>query len=94
MTPDATGDRIPVIPRGVRRHHDGVRGQEVLLGPERALMLDQTAVAILAAVDGARSLADIAGHLSATYNAPRDVIEPDVIAFLDGLADQMLITYA
>ncbi len=87
-------DRIPVIPRGVRCHHDAVRGQEVLLGPERALMLDQTAVAILGAVDGQRSLSDIAGHLSETYNAPRDVIEPDVVAFLDGLADQMLIAYA
>ncbi|MBB94437.1 MAG: pyrroloquinoline quinone biosynthesis peptide chaperone PqqD [Rhodobacteraceae bacterium] len=89
-----TTDRIPVIPRGVRRHHDAVRGREVLLGPERALMLDDTAVAILAAVDGTRSLGDIAGHLSAAYNAPRDVIEPDVVAFLDGLADQMLIAYA
>ena len=89
-----TTGRIPVIPRGVRLHHDRVRDREVLLGPERALMLDQTALAILTAVDGARSLSDIATHLADTYNAPRDVIEPDVVAFLDGLADQMLIAYA
>lgn len=89
-----TDNRIPQIPRGVRRHHDKVRGREVLLGPERALMLDQTAVAILSVVDGTRSLSQIAGYLAATYNAPKEVIEPDVIAFLDGLADQMLITYA
>jgi len=87
-------DRVPCLPRGVRRHYDAVRGREVLLGPERALMLDQTAVAILAEVDGTRSLAEIAGQLAQAYNAPREVIEPDVVAFLDGLAEQMLVAYA
>lgn len=46
---------IPFLPRGVRLHHDNVRGQEVLLGPERALMLDQIACEILKRVDGVKT---------------------------------------
>lgn len=86
--------RVPVLPRGVRRHFDRVRDTPVLLGPERALMLDQTGDAILSAVDGARSLSAIAGHLAEVYNAPKNVIEGDVVEFLDGLAEQRLIDYA
>ena len=86
--------RVPVMPRGVRCHYDRVRDKQVLLGPERALILDQVGHAILGAVDGARSLSEISGHLAEIYKAPKDVIEGDVIEFLDGLADQRLIDYA
>ena len=89
-----TAAKVPVMPRGVRCHFDRVRDSQVLLGPERALMLDQTGHAILGAVDGARSLSDIAGHLAEIYNAPKDVIQGDVIEFLDNLAEQRLIDYA
>jgi len=33
-----TGDTIPVLPRGVRLHHDKVRSTNVLLGPEKRLL--------------------------------------------------------
>ena len=36
-----TGADVPFLPRGVRTHFDAVRQFDVLLGPERVLVLDQ-----------------------------------------------------
>ena len=76
---------IPLLPRGVRPHFDAVRKTEVLLGPERVLMLDAIGVAIVERIDGVRSLGRISTDLSEVYEAPVEVIEPDVIAFVDDL---------
>ena len=84
---------VPRLPRGVRIHDDRVRGVPVLLGPERALILDDIGAAILAEVDGARSIATITDRLATLYNAPRDEIEGDVQAFLDDLQVQRLVDY-
>ena len=89
-----SAERIPVMPRGVRCHFDGVRNTQVLLAPERALMLDQVGHAILSEIDGERTLAQLAADLAEKYQAPRDVIEKDMTEFLDTLADQRLIDYA
>lgn len=86
-----TVDTIPVLPRGVRCQHDSVRGVEVLLGPERVLMLDAIGVAILSRVSGTAAVAQITQELCTVYDAPRDVIEPDVIAYLQDLADKRLV---
>ncbi|MEO0359709.1 MAG: pyrroloquinoline quinone biosynthesis peptide chaperone PqqD [Pseudomonadota bacterium] len=81
----------PYLPRGVRLHWDKVRETHVLLGPERALMLDQIAHAILSRVDGAASEAAIVDDLSTTFGAPRDQVAGDVAAFLDDLAGKRLL---
>lgn len=83
--------RVPRLPRGVRLHDDRVRGCRVLLGPERALLLDETAAAILAEVDGRRDLATIAARLAERYAAPAGEIADDVAAFLGELADRRLV---
>lgn len=88
-----SADRVPVLPRGVRPHFDRVRDKQVLLGPERALMLDQIGHAILAQVDGAQSLDRISERLAEIYDAPKDLIAGDVTEFLDNLAEQRLIDY-
>ncbi len=82
---------IPTLPRGVRTHFDTVRKTDVLLGPERVLMLDQIGSAVLSRVDGAQSVSVISADLAAVYDAPQDVIEPDVIAYLQDLADKRLL---
>lgn len=87
-------DPVPVLPRGVRLHHDRVRGVPVLLGPERALMLDPPAAAILGEVDGVRRLSEIARRLAAQFSAPEELILSDTRTFLDGLADRRLVDYA
>ncbi|MEM0924035.1 MAG: pyrroloquinoline quinone biosynthesis peptide chaperone PqqD [Pseudomonadota bacterium] len=86
-------DPVPFLPRGVRRHFDKVRGCAVLLGPERALMLDEISDAILGAVDGERGLTAICTVLAETYDAPLDVIRPDTEAFLADLAGKRLLDY-
>lgn len=82
---------IPVLPRGVRMQFDHVRRTDVLLGPERALMLDQIGAAILKEVDGLRSVGNIAADLARRFGAPEDQVCADVADFLGGLADKRLV---
>lgn len=82
---------IPVLPRGVRTHFDRVRQTDVLLGPERVLMLDQIGVAVLSRIDGAAPVAQIVDDLATAYDAPRDMIEGDVLAYLTDLAEKRLL---
>ncbi len=84
-------DDVPFLPRGVRTHYDKVRGAEVLLGPERVLMLDQVGVAVLGQMDGTASLSEISQALSQVYDAPLEVIEPDVIAFVQDLREKGMV---
>jgi pyrroloquinoline quinone biosynthesis protein D len=79
---------VAFLPRGVRTHRDKVRASDMLLGPERVLVLDQIGLAILSRLDGVASVAEIAEDLAQTFAAPRDVIEPDVIEYLTDLRDK------
>lgn len=81
----------PALPRGVRLHWDKVRETNVLLGPERALMLDPIAFEILKRVDGAASEADISADLAKTFGAPLEQVAGDVAAFLTDLSDKRLL---
>lgn len=76
---------VPILPRGVRLHHDKVRDQWVLLAPERAVTLDQISHAILSVVDGVRSFGEITAHLAAKFDAPLDRIETDCANMLNAL---------
>lgn len=82
---------IPHLPRGVRRKFDKVRARPVLLGPERAIMLDEIGEAILSRVDGVTTLEAIVADLAASYDAPVEMIHGDVVEFLQGLADKRLV---
>lgn len=84
-------DDVAFLPRGVRTHHDKVRGAEVLLGPERVLMLDHVGVAVLGQLDGVASLRGVSETLAGIYDAPLDVIEPDVVAFVQDLRDKGMV---
>lgn len=86
-----TGADRPFLPRGVRLHHDRVRDVPVLLGPETALMLDPVGQAVLAEVDGQRNIATISTALAERYAAPVEMIEGDVIEFLNDMALRRLV---
>ena len=86
-----TQDDVPYLPRGVRTHFDTVRKMDVLLGPERVLMLDQVGMAVLKEMDGISSLVDISQKLARVYEAPLDVIAPDVMAFVMDLRDRGMV---
>jgi pyrroloquinoline quinone biosynthesis protein D len=82
---------VPALPRGVRLRFDESRQQWFLLGPERVFEPDETALEILQRIDGVRSVEAIAQDLATTFEADRDEIATDVMAFLRGLADQRMI---
>jgi pyrroloquinoline quinone biosynthesis protein D len=86
-----TADSRPALPRGVRLHHDAVRGVWVLLAPERVLRLDEIGLAILREVDGRATLAEIAARLAARYGAPEGRVMADAATFLDGLAARRML---
>lgn len=81
----------PFLPRGVRIRWDGVRETHVLLGPERALMLDPIAHEILKRVDGETAEDAISADLAETFGAPLAQVSADVRTFLGDLADKRLL---
>ncbi len=70
---------------------DQVRQAWIVLMPERLLLPDEQAVAILRLVDGARDADAIVDALSAEYEAPRDVVAGDVLAMLQDLLDKKVL---
>lgn len=86
-------DRIPFLPRGVWVKFDTIRNCSVLLGPERALILDPISVAILETTDGVRTIAQICANLAETYQAPLDLITKDTNAFLTDLYNKRFLEY-
>lgn len=90
----AITDPVVRMPRGVRLHHDRVRGVPVLLGPERVLVLDEIGWAILSELGESSRLSDLTDRLAARFGAPRDEVAGDVREFLDDLQAQRLVDYS
>jgi len=88
MRPSINPGSVPRLPRHVKLRHDKARDRWLILVPERVLVPDDTAVAVLTRVDGARSVQDIAEELARTYEAPVALILADSVALLQGLADK------
>jgi pyrroloquinoline quinone biosynthesis protein D len=86
-----TAQTVAKLARGVRLREDPVRGQTVLLAPERALALDDIAVMIVKALDGERSLDAIAEEFAAKFEAPKEQIIGDVIAFVDEFSKRRML---
>lgn len=83
-----TADSRPYLPRHILLRDDKVRGRWVLLAPERVLVPEDTAVAILRLLDGKRRLQDVAQELAQIYDAPPELIVTDAIEVLQDLADR------
>lgn len=76
---------VPRFNTGMKFRFDKVRGNWVLLGPERMFVPDEHAVEILKLVDGVRSITAIAGELAARFDAPAEAIASDVVDMLRDL---------
>ena len=87
-----TAESRPRLARQAKMRHDAARGHWVILGPERILVPDATAVEILQICDGQRSVADVVAVLAEKYDADPAIITTDVLAMLQGLADQRFVT--
>ncbi|XXZ57513.1 pyrroloquinoline quinone biosynthesis protein PqqE [Sorangium sp. So ce341] len=89
--PLAPGDR-PLLASKARLVRDRASGREILLYPERGLALNPVAAAVAARLDGARTVAEIAAEIAASFaSTPPDAVERDVIAFLEELAARGLL---
>jgi len=78
-------DSRPRLPRGVRLKRDETRARWTLLAPERIFEVDDIAAGVLQLCDGERDLASIVEELAARYNAPKALIEKDVVVMLGDL---------
>jgi len=92
MSASLPGDCVPRLRPGVRLKHDSARGQWILLAPERVVVPDETALAVVSRVDGTRDLDSIVAELAAEYDAPQDVIRKDVGELLADLIERKVVT--
>ena len=81
----------PRLKRGVRLQFSEPRGQWIVQAPERVLMPDEIALAVLRRCDGAASVAAIGAALAAEYGAPEETVLADVIELLQDLAAKGVI---
>lgn len=70
---------------------DEVRQAWVVLAPERLLLPDEQAVAVLKRVDGVTDANSIIEALSQQYEAPQEVIAADVLPMLQDLVDKKIL---
>ena len=74
-----------------RFRFDEVRQAWVVLMPERLLLPDEQAVAVLRLIDGGRDADAIVEELSRQYDAPRAAIAADVMVMLQDLVDKKVL---
>ena len=82
----------PRLVDGARLQYDDVREEHLLLVPEGAVRLNETAAHVLELCDGNRSLDEIAGALSQRYSGA-DVAD-DVRELLGGMGEHGLVVDA
>ena len=84
--------RKPQLAAGVRLRWDEVRERHVLLYPEGALTLNETAANVLELCDGDRTIDDIAQELSSRYDGAD--VRADVESLVGAIAGRGLVVDA
>jgi pyrroloquinoline quinone biosynthesis protein D len=87
-----SADSVPRLPVGVKLRFDKHRGTWVVLAPERLFVPDPIALEVIKRCDGSASVSAIVDDLAKTFDAERGVIERDVSALLQDLADKGVMT--
>ena len=70
---------------------DPKTGKYILLYPEKGLLLNPTGAAILKQCTGEQSLSAIIGVLALEFQSDAQVLEPEVLGFVQGLLDRGLL---
>lgn len=83
----------PRFAPGVRLQEDRARDRWMVMAPERMFLPDETALAVLRLIDGARDEAAIVAHLAQAYAAPAEEIAADVRALLEDLRARGALTW-
>lgn len=74
-----------------RFRFDEVRQAWIVLMPERLLLPDDQAVAILRLVDGETAADAIIDRLAREYEAPREIVAADVLKMLQDLVEKKVL---
>ena len=74
-----------------RFRFDEVRQAWIVLMPERLLLPDEQAVAILRLVDGETAADAIIDRLAREYEAPREIVAADVLKMLQDLVEKKVL---
>lgn len=93
MLAGLTADSRPQLASFVREQYDPIRKRWILQAPERIFVLDETSRDILGRCDGASTVTTIVDALAAEYDAPRGVIEHDVLAVLQVLSEKRFVIF-
>lgn len=78
---------VPRLKRSARLRFDKARGIHTLLVPERVVVLNESSVMIIEALDG-RSIGAILDDFAVKFTAPREVIAGDVVSLLQDFTDK------
>jgi pyrroloquinoline quinone biosynthesis protein D len=70
---------------------DPKTGKYILLYPEKGLLLNPTGAAILKQCTGEQSLSTIIGVLALEFKSEAQVLEPEVLSFVQGLLERGLL---
>jgi len=81
----------PKIARRARLRWDERDGKYMLVYPERGLVLNESAAAVVKLCDGTRSVDGIVAELAAASGAPAERVETDVRELLARLAERKLL---
>jgi pyrroloquinoline quinone biosynthesis protein D len=81
----------PRLRSGAKLKLDSLSQRWMLVGPERALTLSETAHALVELCDGTRTESDIADALAARFAAPKQKIVGDVEHLLEQLRARCLV---
>ncbi|NPD14824.1 pyrroloquinoline quinone biosynthesis peptide chaperone PqqD [Xinfangfangia sp. D13-10-4-6] len=75
------------LKRSSRLRFDKARGIHTLLVPERVVVLNESSVMIIEALDG-RSIGAILDDFAVKFTAPREVIAADLLKMLQDFTDK------
>ena len=83
----------PQLAPHMRLRFDKARAVWTVQAPEKTFLLDEIAQTIMSRCDGNATVQSIVEKLCVTFpDAPRDVIEKDVVALLQNFADKGVIS--
>ncbi|MNZ49947.1 Coenzyme PQQ synthesis protein D [compost metagenome] len=85
-------EQVPALRRGYRFQWEPAQNCHVLLYPEGMIKLNDSAGAVLAEVDGARSVGAIIADLQARFPDAEGIAE-DILAFLEVAHERFWIEF-
>ena len=81
----------PMLAPKAKLRLDPKTGKYILLYPEKGLLLNSTGAAILRQCTGQHSLSTIISVLALEFQSEPQVLEPEVLGFVQGLLDRGLL---